>query len=398
MIELWWIPVILLPSLLLFYLFFPRLYRLFFQRIGHLPLGFTAEKFNYLLTPLLTIIAVCTTYSAFLVQWKFNEEQSRFNREQIAKFNKERVEKIIYEFIGMHTNLVRDIRVTDITSGNRSFHFIYYECMSMREVLDSLLDTPVWSSLKMRGRSMEEVTTIAFKSCYFGISQTKNGALESWVRNRYNGVYDGLLKEFIQAITDIQRLNEKRVHLSKAMPRSNVSAVKEQLKKETRMMNEYFNSDQVFLFADGHMPVLDSYMRLLNATLRQFNYLTMTDEGAPLLNDDGSPVLTEKEREYYLDLLRSQLSSHELLIISLYAFTEPDLEKWFVPGYLSKTTGCKNDLVRDVDRFLIRERAGITHWDRYVAGDEETLETIMAFRREEMRKDAEGRCILLSGR
>lgn len=387
MIELWWIPAILLPALLLFYLLFPRLYRISFRKIGHLPMGFTAEKFNYLLTPLLTIIAVCTTYSAFLVQWKFNEEQSRFNREQIAKFNKERVEKIIYEFIGMHTNLVRDIRVTDITSGNRSFHFIYYECMSMREVLDSLLDTPAWSYLKERGRSMEEVTTIAFKSCYFGISQTKNGALESWVRNRYNGVYDGVLKEFIQAITDIQRSNEKRVYLSKAMLRSNVSAIKERLKKETRMMNEYFNSDQVFLFADGHMPVLDSYMRLLNTTLRQFNYLTQTE--------DGTPVLNEGEKEYYLDLLRSQLSSHELLIISLYAFTEPDLEKWFMPGYLSKTTGCKNDLVRDVDPFLITKRAGITHWDRYVAGDEETLDTIMAFRREEMRKDTVGRCILL---
>lgn len=386
MIELWWIPAILLPALLLFYLLFPRLYRISFRKIGHLPMGFTAEKFNYLLTPLLTIIAVCTTYSAFLVQWKFNEEQSRFNREQIAKFNKERVEKIIYEFIGMHTNLVRDIRVTDITSGNRSFHFIYYECMSMREVLDSLLDTPAWSYLKERGRSMEEVTTIAFKSCYFGISQTKNGALESWVRNRFNGVYDGLLKEFIQAITDIQRLNEKRVYLSKAMLRSNVSAIKERLKKETRMMNEYFNSDQVFLFADGHMPVLDSYMRLLNTTLRQFNYLTRTE--------DGTPVLNEREKEYYLDLLRSQLSSHELLIISLYAFTEPDLEKWFMPGYLSKTTGCRNDLVRDVDPFLITKRAGITHWDRYVAGDEETLDTIMAFRREEMRKDTVGRCIL----
>lgn len=374
--NLWIILAFLIPALFLAYFYSPRLYQRFFRKWGHLPLGFTAEKFNYLFTPILTIIAVCTTYSAFYVQ-------SHFNTVQMSNLKKERAEKIVFEFINMHSRMVKDMCVTNLTSGNRSFHFIYYEYVSLRHILDEMLRQPEWNHLLARPRSKEEVTTLAFRSCYVGISQTSNGLLENWVKQRYGGVYDDLLQQFIREINELQRMNERRLFLTGETlgpdaPRVRL-AMKNQLMERTRNMTEYFSSDQLFIFADGHMPALDCHMRLLRTILDQFNKLELSDD----------------DKAYYLDLLRSQLSSHELLVISLYAFTEPDLTKWFTPGYLSKEVGYKNDLVRDVSSFLIQKRA-IPDWPRYVSGSSAVIDSIMSFRKEEMMKDSSGYCTLLS--
>lgn len=372
MIKVWWILLFLFPVLLVIYFYFPRFYQVVLRRRYHLPMGFTAEKFNYLFAPLLTIITICTTYAAFHVQTQFNDKQSKLQ-------DMNRVEKIVFEFINMHASMVDGIRVTDRTSGNRSFHFIYYECMSLRHILDSMLREPQWRRLKARPRYESELTSIAFMSCYYGISQQKNGALETWVRKRYNGIYDYLLKGYIREVARLQRMNERRVYLTRAYENPvererTMLAMKDSLRARTMMMNEYFTSDQVFLFADGHMPTLDSYMRLLSTTLKQFNKLLP----APPDRKDRDPY--RADREYYLDLLRSQLSSHELLIVSLYAFTQSDLDEWFASGFLSSEMGCRNDLLKDVDRFLVEHRAGITDWRRYVSGNRRTLDSLQALR------------------
>lgn len=44
---------------------------------------------------------------------------------------------------------------------------------------------------------------LAFRNCYVGISQIRNSLLEDWVRNRYDGVYDELLKHFISRDNDL---------------------------------------------------------------------------------------------------------------------------------------------------------------------------------------------------
>lgn len=137
---MWLIIPLFFAALVWLYCKFPRLYLRHFGSRHHLPMGFSAEKFNYLLTPFLTILAVCTTYSAFHVQ-------TQFNRFQMQKLKTERVEKVVFEFINMHSSMVGNMRVTDQTSGNRSFHFIYYEYVTLRGLLDTMLTRPKWTYL-----------------------------------------------------------------------------------------------------------------------------------------------------------------------------------------------------------------------------------------------------------
>ncbi|MDR2890823.1 MAG: hypothetical protein LBV18_04385 [Alistipes sp.] len=291
---------------------------------------------------------ICVTYLAFY-------SQTQFNREQTVRQEKADAGDMIYEFIAMHNDNVANMRVTDQTSGTRAFHYMYYEFSSMQDVLiRTIVSSERWRELwrvDENGRHMikdewyDAVTKMAFKSFYAGVSMgaNNNGLLDRWTADNLGDEYVPLMKSYVSEIQYLKKLNEDRLFLTESslnpeqIQERNVLDDKKTLLKAIPSMYEYFISDQRFLYADGHMPTLDSHMRMLETVMLYFNRFDLTDA----------------ERDYYLDMIRSQFSSHELFVMFLYSLCETDRIDWFREGYVSKA-GVANNLLRDVDAAFLR--------------------------------------------
>lgn len=343
-------------SLMVVYWYFPVIYNKFKKK--HLN-SFSASAFHNLFVPLLTILAICTTYSAFHVQ-------TEFNKFQIKRVEEEKAETMIFEFIKGKNTYINNIKISDLTLGNRAFHFMFYKYKLLREVLKRIiLENDRWQHLLLRPTIEKEMTVIAYYCFYYGISDGTNRSVEEGVNRLFDGYYDELLLNFIDELLLLQKLNNNRCFYTENKQKNGDNDIcansKTMLIEKTgNIMIEYFISDQKFLLFDGHLPILDSYMRLLRTILIYFD----------------KTKINENLKEYYLELLRAQFSSHELLMICLYSHFDTNFD-WYKSGFLSTENNCKFNLLKEITPTVIEQV--LPDWDKYIRCPTNELDALRKF-------------------
>lgn len=189
--------------------------------------------------------------------------------------------------------------------------------------------------------SKTELVKISFLLFYYGIIEGGNYTIKKELKDKYgfNDECISIVNECITEVIDIQSC-QKCLFVGKDKKSCNKSQCKtkfqkiDKLKKRINFLFEYLDYDQKFKIYDGHMVKLSSYFLFLIKTI---DYV---------VSQDGKKLSIKNHSDLYLEFLRAQMSTHEIMLLYFYGISNfnPnfDVNKYFIEydmlKYISKNT------------------------------------------------------------
>ncbi len=240
--------------------------------------------FNSFTAPFIGVLAVLTTFLAFLVQYESNLDQRK-------DIKIERFENQFYQMLHLHKSNVSELEIAGRYIGRKAFVKMYYEYRYLYLLLRRLYVDNNWN---MHHELDKFICKVAYHHFFFGVDKNTNVV--------YNQTFNSVEQEFLDTIKNEQLLFEiyKRSCFDDGLELVNDPYV-------TRSGMEFELETDFYPF-DGHVSKLGHYYRHLYQTIKYISW------------DNDRIKLSWDQRYKYLKILRAQLSNHEQSLIYFNSF------------------------------------------------------------------------------
>ena len=255
--------------------------------------GTLGDTINGLSAPFLTISAIFLTYNAFMVQYRANKTQENWNNIQHKDIIKDRFESKLFHFIDLWSQQECMCKINGVGEGKQAFHFMFYE---FKAILYYVKKADLYEG------NRKEIWEL-YLAYYLFIDGASRSSIE-----RLQVDIPEMCKHCKNGIQSILELNDELLNLQDAI--LNQKEKKREDRISIYMLCDY--KEKAIKYFDGHRHRLVPFYRSL-CMIIQYIY---TGEEAE--TDDTNRI---KERTFYLHILCSQLSEHELaLLLIMYSF------------------------------------------------------------------------------
>lgn len=290
-----WISL-LFSAIIILFLFLPYL----FTQFKWYDWGFSdkpgeiGDAIGGTLGPFVAIAAAILTFLAFWVQYKANEQQKR-------DLEIERFESKFYSLLEIHRNNVNETTIGKTTIGRRAFvsmfnelKFIFYsvEWFYKENYSKRLPDDAIPTDIRYN---------IAYIIFFFGIGPNSSQIVIDLIGTKYRGFFESV-EVYLKGVQTTWRSCRKK---------------KEQIAVQAGE-NIMFHLDIKYKPCNGHMSKLSHYVRHLFQLVKY-------------VHESDGDVFSYQDKYYYIANIRSQLSTHEQLLIFYNAISVlgvPWLEKF----------------------------------------------------------------------
>ena len=223
------------------------------------------------------------TFIAFGVQVRCNKKLSADNRE-------ERFENKLFYFLTMYKEIVNNFEVANVCKSHKAFNFYFYEIQALFYLIHDL---------QIKNLSDEDILSICMSISINGITPNSDASEKDLIYRNYKDI---LTKEdyfrICDLIEELKHLNDEKL---------------KQLRDE-RKFTLYFNYANIKLIEHKSIPWfwgkrwdLIPYMKLIKTS---FSYIDK--------HCNSKKHKSGKEKNYYLELLNSQMSDHELAVLYMF--------------------------------------------------------------------------------
>lgn len=253
------------------------------------PRGTLGDTINGLSAPFLTSLAVILTYHAFMAQHHANNKQEKWNKEQRNDLIKDRFENKLFHFIDLLSQQESMCKIEEVGEGKQAFHFMFYE---FKAILYYVMKADIYNG--------DQKEKWEFYLTYYifinGASESAIDRLLSDIPEMCKNCQQGSIDDLNTLLLDEQRIGMKG-------------------KKSIYMLTDY--KKKKIKYFDGHRLRLIPFYRHL-CMIIQYIY------------EDDAPN-TLKDKVFYLHIICSQLSEHELALL-LIMYTFGDKERYCPTG------------------------------------------------------------------
>ncbi len=254
------------------------------KEIGHIT-SFINIKSLYIAIwgVVVALIGAICTFIAFMVQTIHNKKLSADNRE-------ERFENKLFFFLTMYKNIVENMEVSNVCKSHKAFNFYFYELQALHYIIQKL---------NIKNLPNEELISLCMSISLNGITPNSNGNEQDLIYYKYRDI---LSKEdyfrICQSIEKLKIIDNKKLT---------------QLRNERKLtlFTNYANIQliegrRVFWFWGKRWDLIP-YMKLIHTSFSYINKYCKSIKHK-----------SEKQKYYYLDLLNSQMSDHELAFLYIF--------------------------------------------------------------------------------
>lgn len=291
--------------------------------------------------PFIAIIAAGLTYKAFIIQYEANKElrkttqsqeealkiQKQQYEDQRVDIEKERFENKYFKMLDVYREAANFIHIENIGTGNIAFHYMYYEFKSLYILFQKLCTR---DNIMIEKKDMVKIAFVIF---YYGITEGENYTIKHMLREQYNYSEEKMVEveRFINEVLEIQRCQkcfciDKKGICSNHCKNEMIKI--ERLKKKVGFLHEYLDYGQKFKIYDGHMFNLSSYFLFIQNIIEY------------VISQKEYKKVDEKNDEFYIEFLRSQLGAHETVLLYFYGISE------FNPSFEYKKYFEKYDILK----------------------------------------------------
>lgn len=254
--------------------------------------GSTGDAINGLTAPFIGVLAVLTTFLAFFVQYKANEEIRN-------QFKHERFETKFYELLKIHKENVSELEIDGRYHGRRVFIKMYKEFRFIYQCLEKIMT----DKYEVDNLTFEKhkcwMTEVAYHHFFFGIGNdtlpiTLNEQKMRWEEDLLS-LLRGIKTDFISHRNKLTGENKS----VREWPKMTEQSVKNELEMD-------------FIPFGGHSSRLGHYYRHLYQMLKMVTTHVVLKKEKPQ---------DEFEARYqYVKLIRVQLSNHEQTMVYYNSF------------------------------------------------------------------------------
>lgn len=277
--------------------------------------------------PFLTAIAIWVTFRAFFIQYVANEEQKSWNTSQRNDIVKERFETKLFQLLELLNKQEGLCKIEYVGEAKQAFHYMFYE---FKAILYVVMKAKLYAQ-----KSDSERKQLEFAQSYHlfinGVSETSIARLLSDVPG--------------ECRSSIYAINTELLDLQKKALQHDIDIL---------FLMDY-KKRKIKRF-DGHRVRLVSFYRHV-CLIVQYIY-EGTNKGIKTGKGGNKDLITADDREFYLHLICSQLSEHELaLLLIMYEYGREEhycpairnvkaLKEFFkeeLPKYFSGKMNCRED-------------------------------------------------------
>ncbi len=259
----------------LFVIFFGTTMPLF-RDISFEKTGQMGDSLSGFTAPIIGILAVFTTFIAFIVQYIANEQHKK-------DLQVERFENKFYNLLQIHRNNVTEIGVGKSLYGRKTFISMFNE---FKYIYLSTID--FYTSNKAQNGfpeiSPDKLYNISYLIFFFGIGPNSTKVIHDLVGSTYDGFIQSL-EEYLKGCQNIWRDERKK---KKPIAANSDDGV--------------FHLNITYKPCNGHMSKLSHYVRHL------FQLVKFVDQGE-------EKIFNYDSKYNYIATVRSQLSNHEQLLL-----------------------------------------------------------------------------------
>ena len=275
-------------------------------KIGDSLGGFTA--------PIIGMLAVITTFLAFIAQYKANEEIQK-------QFKHERFETKFYELLKLHQHNVSDIEIDNRFKGRKAFVRMYDE---IRFIYAFLLEKRIYWNHFKEGRitdNPEVLMEFVYTIFFFGVDEVRKGFKTNFVFK--HDIHTPFAIQFTNDLYELRK--ESRVDK------------KYKLVANSPSMPDVKWSPSYKPFG-GHVSKLGHYYRHLYQLVK-------------FVAGNDSLELSFDEKYEYIKTVRAQLSNHEQTLIYFNSFFNAG-EIWWTEKHHNPKKILENDKGQTLSYFL----------------------------------------------
>lgn len=293
-------------SIILF-LFFPYL----FTQFSWYEWGFSdkpgeiGDAIGGTLGPFIAIAAAILTFLAFWVQFKANEQQKR-------DLEIERFESKFFSLLEIHRNNVNEMAIGKTTIGRKAFVSMFNELKFIYYSVDWYYRTKYSTVLPNDKIPKEIIYNIAYIVFFFGVGPNSSNIVIDLIGIKYKGFFLAI-EDHLKGVQKTWR-DERRKKNKIAVDVNGI---------------DFFEVDLKYKPCNGHMSKLSHYVRHLFQLVKY-------------VHESREKVFTYQDKYDYIANVRSQLSSHEQLLLYYNAISvlgKPWLDE---PKYLKKYCAIKS--------------------------------------------------------
>lgn len=251
--------------------------------------GVIGDTLGGIVGPIVGFMGVILTFLAFYIQYQANKIQIKALNDQAEQalkndrqFKIQQIENNFFELLKIHRENVREMNYR----GSEGRNVIVKILNEFYEILEYVQKTNVIRDNKL---DEQDLANVSYLIMFFGVDETVQDTLENRLFQKYSSLSDKFL-EIILSLRDKKTLNAKDRYLY-----------------------------------NGHQSRLGHYFRHLYRT-------------TCFIHEDE--ILTELEKQKYIKLLRTQLSTHEQVLFFFNSISDLGL-----PWELGKSVDEKDKLI-----------------------------------------------------
>lgn len=225
--------------------------------------GVIGDTIGGIVGPIVGFLGAVLTFLAFFIQYQANQIQIKSISKQKKTAKKtdrqtkiQQIENIFFELLKIHRENVKEMRYRE----NEGRNVIIDILNEFYEILEAVRETEI---IRENRLDEQDLANIAYTIMFFGVNESVQDAIE----NRFFKKYSELSNKILEIIKTLRK------------------------KKASVLSNKYYYN--------GHQSRLGHYYRHLFRTVN-------------FIHEDE--ILNDKEKEKYVKLLRTQLSTHEQVL------------------------------------------------------------------------------------
>lgn len=325
----WGIGIVFLGGILSIFLF-PLLFTSG-SIVDYTKTGAIGDTINGISGPFIALGAAFLTFLAFYIQYIANKKQDKQFNDQNKQWTIERFESKFYSLIEIHRNNVSEIDIRGLR-GRKAFIAMYKELKFIYLVVDDCYKNK-WRKSRHGIDdyiSPEIIYNISYLIFFFGIGKQSSSVVKDLIPNdvkiqEFFSVAEEVLQNYQNGWFNYKQAKKK----DKANVAGNINVPPNPLILGTTEGAEELKIS--FKPFDGHTSILSHYIRNLFQLYKFIDKQTFDID-----------IAKNYETQYdYATTLRSQLTTHEQLLIYYNAFSVLG-RPWFSNGLLKKYTVVKS--------------------------------------------------------
>lgn len=283
--------------------------------------GQIGDYFNGMLGPFIALAGVITTFAAFYIQYRANEDQKRALRKQGKEIRDQkrqtkidRFEQRFFEMLKIHREnaenfYVKTVMNEGIVEGRNAFDIVNSEICFLYEALQDIEIQFVLTDIPEKYQRF----CVALKLVYWGLPIGNQYSQISVENSRKYGV--GNLSSILNSLFE---------NWDSSLPHSNNGWRDKSLETFYK-----YSMPREYSPLMGHYTYLSIYLRHLGRAIE-------------MLDPIDEKLIPLKEKLAYASILRSQMSNDEQKLLYFYSLAEHDGKLWgkgWIPKY---------ELIRDI--------------------------------------------------